>query len=148
MVHLLRVDRARRSGVLVGPHRSGILEPINSNLPEQVAYWVLPSGAAGAVIVAAWLVESKQQVIENMAPVLTMVFTPLFAVMLTVAAVAYGIYSVGGGFDRQLLGVLDALLVVVLGLVLYSLSAREAAQPPGAMDRIQLVTVGRASCST
>ena len=118
-----------------------ILEPIDSDLPEQVASWVLPSGAAGAVIVAAWLVESKQQVIENMAPVLTMVFTPLFAIMLTVAVVTYAVYSFGGDFDRELLGVFDALLVVVLGLVLYAMSAREPAQPPGLMDRIQLVTI-------
>jgi hypothetical protein len=41
------------------------------------------------VIVAAWLVESKQRVVENMAPVLTMIFTPLFAVMLTAAVVSY-----------------------------------------------------------
>jgi hypothetical protein len=130
-------------GVLVG--LTGlILEPISSDLPEQVAYWVLPSGAAGAVIVAAWLVESKQQVIENMAPVLTMVFTPLFAVMLTVAAVTYALTGIGGEFDRELVGVFDALLVVVLGLVLYSMSAREPVQPPGLMDRIQLVTVASA----
>jgi hypothetical protein len=127
-------------GVLVG--LTGlILQPISSDLPEQVAYWVLPSGAAGAVIVAAWLVESKQQVIENMAPVLTMVFTPLFAIMLTVAVVTYAVYSFGGDFDRELLGVFDALLVVVLGLALYAISAREPAQPPGLMDRIQLVTI-------
>jgi hypothetical protein len=127
-------------GVLVG--LTGlILQPISSDLPEQVAYWVLPSGAAGAVIVAAWLVESKQQVIENMAPVLTMVFTPLFAIMLTVAVVTYAVYSFGDDFDRELLGVFDALLVVVLGLALYAMSAREPAQPPGLMDRIQLVTI-------
>jgi hypothetical protein len=127
-------------GVLVG--LTGlILQPISSDLPEQVASWVLPSGAAGAVIVAAWLVESKQQVIENMAPVLTMVFTPLFAIMLTVAVVTYAVYNFGGDFDRELLGVFDALLVVVLGLALYAISAREPAQPPGLMDRVQLVTI-------
>jgi hypothetical protein len=127
-------------GVLVG--LTGlILQPISSDLPGQVAYWVLPSGAAGGVIVAAWLVESKQQVIENMAPVLTMVFTPLFAIMLTVAVVTYAVFSFGGDFDRELLGAFDALLVVVLGLALYAISAREPAQPPGLMDRIQLVTI-------
>jgi hypothetical protein len=127
-------------GVLVG--LTGlILEPIGSDLPDQVAAWVLPSGAAGAVIVAAWLVESKQQVVENMAPVLTMLFTPLFAVMLTVAAITYAAFGLGEAFDRELLGVFDALLVVVLGLVLYSMSAREPARPPGLMDRIQLLTV-------
>ncbi|MGH8868161.1 MAG: hypothetical protein ACRDYU_09205, partial [Actinomycetes bacterium] len=103
---------------------------------------MLPSGAAGAVIVAAWLVESKQHVVENMAPVLTMLFTPLFAVMLTVAAVTYSGYAVtDGAFDRELLGVFDALLVVVLGLVLYAMSAREPARVPGLMVAVALLTV-------
>lgn len=118
-----------------------ILEPTNVVDPETVIQWVLPSGAAGAVVVAAWLVESKQRVVENMAPVLTMIFTPLFAVMLTVAAVVYVTSGLGGAFDRELLGVFDALLVVVLGLVLYDVSARDPADPPALMDRVRLVAV-------
>ena len=90
---------------------------------------------------AAWLVESKQRVIENMAPVLTMLFTPLFAVMLVAAASSIAVTGLGGAFDRELLGVFDALLVVVLGLVLYGMSARDPSTPPGWMDRIQLVAV-------
>src|SRR5204862_2292305 len=82
-----------------------------------------------------------QRVIENMAPVLTMLFTPLFAAMLAVAAIAYAATGLGGAFDRELVGVFDALMVVVLGLVLYGLSARPPSQAPGWMDRIQLVTV-------
>jgi hypothetical protein len=121
-----------------------ILEPIRADLPERVIEWVLPSGAAGAVIVAAWLVESKQRVVENMAPVLTMLFTPLFAVMLTVAAVTYLVSGVAGEFDRERLGVFDALLLVVLGLVLYAMSAREPSQPPGLMDRVQLLAIAGA----
>ncbi|HEX5696173.1 MAG TPA: permease prefix domain 1-containing protein, partial [Acidimicrobiia bacterium] len=121
-----------------------ILEPIDPDLPERVLEWVLPSGAAGAVIIAAWLVESKQRVVENMAPVLTMLFTPLFAVMLTVAAVTYAVTGLAGAFDRELLGVFDALLIVVLGLVLYSMSAREPSQPAGWMDRVQLLAIGGA----
>jgi hypothetical protein len=126
-------------GVLMGL-TAAVLEPTGVD-PERVAEWVLPSGAAGAVIVAAWLVESKQRVIENMAPVLTMLFTPLFAVMLTVAAIAYAVTGLGGAFDRELLAVFDALMVVVLGLVLYGLSAREPSPAPGWMDCIQFVAV-------
>jgi len=96
------------------------------------------------VIVAAWLVESKQRVVENMAPVLTMLFTPLFAFMLACAAVVYAVTGLGEAFDRDLVGVLDALLVVVLALVLYGLSAREPSASPGWMDRIQLVAVASA----
>jgi hypothetical protein len=54
-------------GVLMGL-TAAILEPAGID-PEKIAAWVLPSGAAGAVVVAAWLVESKQRVVENMAPV-------------------------------------------------------------------------------
>ena len=121
-----------------------ILAPIGTDLPERVIEWVLPTGAAGAVIVAAWLVEAKQRVVENMAPVLTMLFTPLFAVMLTVAAATYAASGVADAFDRELLTVFDALMVVVLGLVLYAMTAREPSQAPGLMDRVQLVAVGSA----
>jgi len=130
-------------GVLLGL-TALILEPIGPDVAERVFEWVLPSGAAGAVIVAAWLVESKQHVVENMAPVLTMIFTPLFAVMLTVAAATYAVSGVADAFDRELLGVFDALLVVVLGLVLYAMSAREPSQPAGLMDRVQLLAVAGA----
>jgi hypothetical protein len=82
--------------------------------------------------------------VENMAPVLTMLFTPLFAVMLTVAAVTYAASGVAGVFDRELLGVFDALMVVVLGLVLYAMSAREPSRPAGLMDRMQLLAVASA----
>jgi hypothetical protein len=129
-------------GLLMGL-TAAILEPAGID-PDRIAAWVLPSGAAGAVIVAAWLVESKQRVVENMAPVLTMLFTPLFAVMLTVATVVYAVTGLGGAFDRDLVGVCDALLVVVLALVLYGMSARDPSTSPGWMDRIQLVAVAGA----
>jgi hypothetical protein len=127
-------------GLLMGL-TAAILDPAGIDV-EQVAAWVVPSGAAGAVVVAAWLVESKQRVIENMAPVLTMLFTPLFAVMLVCATVVYAVTGLGGAFDRELLGVLDALLVVVLALVLFGMSARDPSSAlPGWMDGIQLVAV-------
>jgi len=126
-------------GVLMGL-TALILEPTGVDV-ERIVEWVLPSGAAGAVIVAAWLVEWKQRVVENMAPVLTMLFTPLFAVMLAGAAVVYAATGLGGAFDRELLSVFDALLLVVLALVLYGMSARDPSTSPGWMDRIQLVAV-------
>jgi hypothetical protein len=127
-------------GLLMGL-TAAILEPAGVDV-ERVAEWVVPSGAAGAVVVAAWLVESKQRVVENMAPVLTMLFTPLFAVMLVCAVVAYAVTGLGDAFDRELVGVFDALLVVVLALVLYGMSARDSStSSPGWMDGIQLVAV-------
>jgi len=119
-----------------------ILGPIAPEVMDDVFAWVLPSGIAGAVVVAAWLVEAKKSVVENLAPVLTAIFTPLFAVMLVVAAVGYSIPGIreDRAFDRDLLVVFDVLLLVVLGLVVYGISARSS-RTAGAMDVIRLIAV-------
>jgi hypothetical protein len=102
---------------------------------------LLACGAVGAVVVASWLVEAKQSVIENMAPVLTRLFTPLFAAVL-VAFLGTLLWT-GRGVDigRNALIAFDLLLVVVLGLLLYSVSARNPYSPPGAFDVVQVVLV-------
>jgi hypothetical protein len=119
----------------------GVFEAIGIDVAPIIAGWVLPCGAVGAVVVVAWLVEAKQSVIENMAPVLTSVFTPLFALMLVAAILGM---AVTGNFidpERDVLILFDVLLVVVLGLVLYSISARDSDARPALMDAVQLVLV-------
>src|SRR5919202_3486760 len=59
-----------------------IFQAIGVDVEPVFQSWLLPCGAVGAVLVASWLVEAKQSVIENMAPVLTRLFTPLFAAVL------------------------------------------------------------------
>ena len=61
--------------------------------------------------------------------------------MLVAAAVTYAATGLGDAFDRDLVSIFDALLVVVLALVLYGMSARDPSESPGWMDRIQLVAV-------
>jgi hypothetical protein len=103
--------------------------------------WVLPCGAAGAVLIASWLVEAKQSVIENMAPVLTSLFAPLFAVVLVVFLGTVVWTGRGVDIERNVLIGFDLLLVVVLGLLLYSVSARDVRRPPGVADVVQVVLV-------
>jgi hypothetical protein len=103
--------------------------------------WLLPCGAAGAVMVASWLVEAKQSVIENMAPVLTRLFTPLFAAMLVTFLGTLLWTGRGVDVEREVLIAFDLLLVVVLGLLLYSISARDPQSPPGIFDLMQVVLV-------
>ncbi len=103
--------------------------------------WLIPCGAAGAVIIASWLVEAKQSVIENMAPVLTRLFTPLFAILLVAFLVTMLLTGQALDIEREILIAFDLLLVVVLGLLLYSVSARDAQLPPGVFDVMQVVLV-------
>ena len=117
---------------------------IGINIGPFFGSWLLPCGAAGAVLIAAWLVEAKQSVIENMAPVLTRLFTPLFAAMLIAFLVTLAWSGRGIKIERELLIGFDLLLVVVLGLLLYSVSARDPQAPPGPFDVLQVVLVASA----
>jgi hypothetical protein len=104
-----------------------------------VESWLVPCGAAGAVIVASWLVEAKQSVIENMAPVLTRLFTPLFTAVLLAFLATLVLTGRAVDIERNMLIPFNALLVVVLALLLYSISARDPGSPPGAFDVMQVV---------
>ncbi|MGX7730150.1 permease prefix domain 1-containing protein [Rhodococcus sp. 2H158] len=127
-------------GVLVGL-TIGAFDALGTDAEWVVEDWVLPFGAAGAVVVAAWLVEAKQNVVENIAPVLTRVFTPLTILMLLVLLAAFATTGSVVDVDRNLLILMDLILVVVLGLLLYAISAREPHLPPDLFDRLQLVLV-------
>lgn len=114
---------------------------IGFDAEESLVIWILPVGAAGAAIVAGWLVEAKQSVIENMAPVLTLIFTPLFALMLLVFLVTMVFTGSGIEVDRDVLIGFDLLLVLVVALLLYSISARDPHAPPSAFDALSLLLV-------
>ncbi|MGW5875710.1 permease prefix domain 1-containing protein [Nocardiopsis terrae] len=106
--------------------------------------WLLPFGVPGALLVAAWLVEAKKSVVENIAPVLTRVFTPLALLMLVADLVVLLVNGPLTTVDRELLIIMDAVLVLVLFLLLYSISARDPLAPTGIFDWLQLALVGAA----
>ena len=118
-----------------------IFQAIGIDMEPFFESWLLPCGAAGAVLVASWLVEAKQSVIENMAPVLTRLFTPLFAVLLVTFLATMLWTGRGIAIERNVLIGFDVLLMIVLGLLLYSISARDPRSPPGAFDYVQVVLV-------
>src|SRR5215207_8435270 len=127
-------------GVLMASMRI-IFQSIGIDVEPFFESWLLPCGAVGAVVVASWLVEAKQNVIENMAPVLTSLFTPLFAAVLVTFLGTLLWTGRGVDIERNALIAFDLLLVVVLGLLLYSVSARDPRSPPGAFDVVQVVLV-------
>ncbi|MFG2056836.1 permease prefix domain 1-containing protein [Micromonospora sp. NPDC048930] len=128
-------------GGLLAAFTAGTFNAIGIDPEGFIQSWLVPCGAMAAVIVAAWLVEAKQSVIENMAPVLTRVFTPLFAATLLAFLVAVIWTNNGIDVERDVLILFDLLLVIVLGLLLYAISARDLTARPGLFDRLQLALV-------
>jgi hypothetical protein len=114
---------------------------IKMNAQWFVQGWLIPCGAAGAVLIGSWLVEAKKSVIENMAPVLTRLFTPLFTLLLLVFLATMAWTRSPINVERELLIGFDLLLVLVVGLVLYAASARDPQAPPNFFDALQLLLV-------
>lgn len=140
---ILYVLIALGGGVLTGITLT-VFNALGVDLRWAVASWIIPCGAMGAFVVAAWLVDTGQGAIEQVAPVLTRIFTPLFTLML-LSFLAVLVWT-GRGIDvqREMLIAFDALLIVVLGLVLYSVSARDPVAPPGVFDGLQIALVSAA----
>ena len=127
-------------GVLVG-FTVMMFDAIGVKVDSFVGSWLIPCGAAGAVMIASWLVEAKQSVIENMAPVLTRVFTPLFSIILLafLGTMAWTGHAID--IKREVLISFDLLLALVVGLVLYAVSARVPQAPADLFDWLQLLLV-------
>lgn len=127
-------------GVLTGL-TAAVVSLIGISPEVLLGQWVMPLGLGGAVIVALWLAESKRTIAENLAPVLAAVFTPLFALLLVGFLVAMVVTGRIVDIDRDALIVVDLLLVVVLGLHLFSYAARPPQRPAGLSDWLQLTLV-------
>ena len=122
---------------------AGLLSAIGVDA-EPLMEWVLPAGAAGAVVIAGWLAETRPRLGGGLAPVLAQVFTPLFGAMIVLVLVVAVATGAGGRFDRETLALLDVLLVVVLGLAVYGQAARAPGRAAGWDDRLRLVAVAAA----
>ena len=128
-------------GVVFTAFTMMMFKAIGINASWLAEQWLIPCGAMGAVLIASWLVEAKQSVIENMAPVLTRVFTPLFTLLLLVFLATMIWTGSPIAVEREVLISFDLLLVLVVGLVLYATSARDPEDPPGFFDGLQLLLV-------
>jgi hypothetical protein len=106
-----------------------------------IGHWILPCGATGALIIASWLVETRQAVLESMAPVLTRIFTPLFTLLLLafLGTMAWTGHPID--VKREILIGFDLLLALVVGLVLYAAASRAPGAPPAFFDRLQFLLV-------
>lgn len=96
--------------------------------------WVMVAGAAGAVVVTAWLVEFWAGAVSKLASMLAYIFTPLFAVMLVVFLVAVPATGRSIEGEREALILFNVLLGFVVGLLLFYGAARRPSNRPGFFD--------------
>ncbi|NBC02189.1 MAG: hypothetical protein GVY20_00640 [Bacteroidetes bacterium] len=126
-------------GMILTGFMALIFQTIEIDIEPFFESWILPCGITGAVIIASWLVEIKQGISENLAPLLSKLFTPLFAIVLITFLGTFLYTGRPLDIERDALIAFDMLLVLVLGLLIYSISAREQNSSPGLFDIIQVL---------
>lgn len=86
-------------------------------------YFIIYGGCAVAMI-TVYLVEAKKSVVENFAPILAKIFSPLFLITMVTFLVVIVVTGNRPFVERNFLIGFDLMLVLVLGMVLYTISAR------------------------
>jgi hypothetical protein len=133
---LLGLGGAALIGVTVG-----VFQFVEIDLESFIVNWVVVFGGCALLVVAAYLVERKKGRIETIAPVLARIFTPLLLMVLVSLLLAILITGRAPAENRELLIWFDLLLALVLGMTLYTMSARDAEEPTGLWDVMVLALV-------
>jgi len=119
----------------------GVFQFVDIDIETFIVNWVVVFGGCALLVVAAYLVERKMGRIESLAPVLARIFTPLLLVVLVSLLLAMLVTGRAPSEDRELLIWFDLVLVLVMGMTLYSMSARDAETPRNLWDVLVLALV-------
>ena len=128
-------------GAVLAAMTTMLFSAISINLDIIVEQYIVVIGGAAAPVVAVYLAYAKKSIIENMAPVLARVFSPLFLVLLCAFLVTTAITGNTLTADRDILIGFDLLLAVTLAMLLYMISARDERLDPGAVDYIHAALI-------
>ncbi|MDW7668366.1 MAG: permease prefix domain 1-containing protein [Bacillota bacterium] len=120
-----------------------IFETISIDISEKIINNIAIYGGSTAFMLTIYLVEKKKSVVENFAPILAKIFSPLFLITIIVFLIAMLLSGKSPVEDRNFLISFDLMLVLVLGLVLYTISARDIHRKSNIFDylNVALVTV-------
>jgi hypothetical protein len=111
-----------------------IFEGTGLKIGAFVSDWLLAMLGCAVPVVAVALAQAKRNVIENIAPILARIFTPLFLLVLIGYLVAITVLGAKPLQGRETLIVFDVMLAIVFALQLYTLSARQVHDRPGLGD--------------
>ena len=102
-------------------------------------------GVVAAPVVAVFLVSAKKSIVENIAPVLSRIFTPLFLATMLAFLAVMAMRRTSPLAERDTLLAFNVMLILVLALVIYNLTARRSADRRTVMDWLNLALIACAA---
>ena len=107
---------------------------VGVDVQEFLFKYVMIYGSFAAPALASYLVIAKRSVVENFAPILARIFSPLFLIMIAGFLVVIIVTGKSISAEREYLIGFDLMLAFVIGMVVYSISARDPHERIGIHD--------------
>lgn len=130
------------AGVMVlGGFTMAIFQSIGIDAERFFEQYLIIYGGCAAAMISIYLADAKKSIVENFAPILAKIFSPLFLVTM-ISFLAVMIATGQSPFmEREFLIAFDFMLAMILGLVLYVISARDVNQPVNLFDYLNLALI-------
>ena len=128
-------------GVVVVAFTVAIFSAIGIDAQRFATEYIAVVGGCAIPVVAVFLVEAKRSIVENLAPVLARIFSPLVFLVVLAFLVAMPLTGKGPLEGREFLIAFDLMLALVLGLVAYVISAHREADKPSASDYVSVALI-------
>ncbi|HHT91246.1 MAG: permease prefix domain 1-containing protein [Bacillota bacterium] len=121
-----------------------IFQSISIDLEPFVENYLLIYGGCAVAMLTVYLVEAKKSIVENFAPILAKIFSPLFLLTMLAFLVVMIVTGSSPFTEREFLIGFDLMLVVVLGLVLYTISAKNIHDKRTVSDYLNVALIAAA----
>ena len=118
-----------------------IFETISLNIKEEIITTIAIYGGFTAFMITIYLVEKKKSIVENFAPILAKIFSPLFLITMLIFIISMIVTGKNPAEDRNFLITFDLMLVLVLGLVIYTISARDIYKKSNIFDYLNVALI-------
>lgn len=118
-----------------------IFKAIQVDAERFLEEYLLIYGGCAAAMITIYLVEARKGVVENFAPILAKIFSPLFLIIMAAFLIVMIITGNSPFMERNFLIAFDFMLALVLGLVLYVISARNIQHPANLFDYSNLALI-------
>lgn len=100
--------------------------------------YVIVYGAVATPIIATFLLDKVIDKRLNIAPAIAKVFVPLFLITTFVYLIIMIVYQRNPFGDREYLMALNILLIIVLGLLIFTIAERNPTAPPSTNDYLNI----------
>ena len=120
-----------------------IFQSISIDIEPFIENYFLLYGGCAVAMLTVYLVEAKKSIVENFAPILAKIFSPLFLITMLAFLTVMIATRTSPFSQREFLIGFDLMLVLVLGMVLYTISARNRHDTKNIFDylNVALITV-------